>query len=147
MANGNVPPTLSVGSPREALQGPPHGVVVTYTTSVGEPLALLISVSDQPLTVEPEPRRGRRRRAPLSLTWKKYRGPGTVTFEADGLDTGTAFTHEFEDLAGDETLTMATFGEPGDYRLMATANDISGNGGGGDQCCWSTAHVDVTVNP
>jgi hypothetical protein len=24
-------------------------------------------------------------------------------------------------------------------------NDDSGDGGGGDQCCWTTAHVKVTV--
>ena len=42
---------------------------------------------------------------------------------------------------------MATFEEPGEYRLTITANDVSGNGGGGDQCCWTTAHVDIDVEP
>ena len=147
LANGNAPPILSVGSDGDALQGPPHGVSATYTTTVGEPLELLISVTDQPLTVEPEQRRGRRRRPPSSVTWKKYRGSGAVMSEADGIDAGIELTHEFEDLVGGETLTAATFSEPGVYRLMAIGKDISGNGGGGDQCCWSTVHVEVTVNP
>jgi hypothetical protein len=29
--------------------------------------------------------------------------------------------------------------------LRAQANDISGDGGGGFQCCWTNAHVKVTV--
>jgi hypothetical protein len=34
---------------------------------------------------------------------------------------------------------------PGDYVLRALANDASSEGGGGFQCCWTTAHVKVTV--
>ena len=143
-ANGNAPPTLRIGADGPALQGPPHGVAAAWSTTVGEPLMLPAAVTDQPPAVEPERRRGRRR-PPVSLTWRKYRGPGEVTFAAEGKEAGPQLTHEFEDVAGGETLTTATFSEPGRYRLMATGNDISGNGGGGDQCCWTTAHVDVVV--
>lgn len=143
-ANGNAPPVLRIGADGTALQGPPHGVAAAWTTTVGEPLVLPAAVTDQPPAVEPERRRGRRR-PPVSLTWRKYRGPGEVTFAAEGKEAGPQLTHEFEDVAGGETLTTATFSEPGRYRLMATGNDISGNGGGGDQCCWTTAHVDVVV--
>jgi hypothetical protein len=31
--------------------------------------------------------------------------------------------------------------------LHVTANDYSGDGGGGFQCCWSTAMVKVSVTP
>ena len=144
-ANGNVPPTLRIGADGAEMQGPPHGVSATWSTTVGEPLGLLATVTDRPLTIEPEQRRGRRRRPPVSLTWKKYRGPGEVTFGAEGKDAGAELTHTFEEVAGGETLTTATFSEPGRYRLMATGNDVSGDGGGGDQCCWTTAHVDVVV--
>ena len=143
-ANGNAPPMLRIGADGPALQGPPHGVVAAWSTTVGEPLVLPATVTDRPPAVEPERRRGRRR-PPVSLTWRKYRGPGEVTFAAEGKEAGPQLTHEFEDAAGGETLTTATFSEPGRYRLMATGNDISGNGGGGDQCCWTTAHVDVVV--
>ena len=147
VANGNAPPILKVGPGGDDLQGPPHGIAASYSTTVGEPLTLLISARDQPLTVEPEERAGRRGRPPLRVTWKKYRGPGQVTFEADGLDAGPELTHPFDELAGGERITSVTFDTPGQYRLMATGNDVSGDGGGGDQCCWTTAHVDVTVNP
>lgn len=143
-ANGNAPPMLRIGADGAALQGPPHGVAAAWSTTVGEPLVLPAAVTDQPPAVEPERRRGRRR-PPVSLTWRKYRGSGEVTFAAEGKEAGPQLTHEFEDVAGGETLTTATFSEPGRYRLMATGNDISGNGGGGDQCCWTTAHVDVVV--
>ena len=143
-ANGNAPPVLRIGADGADLQGPPHGVAAAWSATVGEPLALPATVMDRPLAIEPEPRRGRRR-PPVSLTWRKYRGPGEVTFAAEGKDAGPQLTHEFEDVAGGETLTTATFSQPGRYRLMATGNDISGNGGGGDQCCWTTAHVDVVV--
>jgi hypothetical protein len=41
--------------------------------------------------------------------------------------------------------TTATFGAAGVYVLRAQANDASGEGGGGFQCCWTNAHVRVTV--
>ena len=30
----------------------------------------------------------------------------------------------------------ARFSEPGEYVLHVTANDYSGDGGGGELCCW-----------
>ena len=44
-----------------------------------------------------------------------------------------------------EATTTATFSTPGEYVLRAQVNDASGDGGGGDQCCWSNALVKVTV--
>jgi hypothetical protein len=41
----------------------------------------------------------------------------------------------------------ATFAAPGDYVLHVIGNDYSGNGGGGEVCCWTTAMVKVTVTP
>jgi hypothetical protein len=43
--------------------------------------------------------------------------------------------------------TTATFSEPGDYVLHLLANDYSGEGGSGFQCCWTNAEVRVTVKP
>jgi hypothetical protein len=156
-ANGNTPPVLRVGASGDELQGPSPGVAAAYTTSVGEPLTLLASASDTPLTNPEEPRDaadsasrgGERRRAPLSVTWKKYRGPGAVTFEAAGIDGGEELTHAFDDLTGGEATTIVTFSEPGQYRLMAISNDdsIAAGDGSSRQCCWTTAHVDVTVRP
>jgi len=44
-----------------------------------------------------------------------------------------------------KAVTTATFSEPGLYTLHVTANDWSGEGGRGFQCCWSNAQVKVTV--
>ena len=44
-----------------------------------------------------------------------------------------------------EAKTTATFSVPGTYWLRAQVNDNSGNGGGGDQCCWTSAHIVVNV--
>jgi hypothetical protein len=48
-------------------------------------------------------------------------------------------------LSDGKTATTVTFTAPGEYLLRVQANDISGEGGGGFQCCWTNAHVKVTV--
>jgi hypothetical protein len=72
----------------------------------------------------------------VTITWTKFRGPGAVTF-SEGKQ-------EFSTLEG-KAATTATFTEPGEYMIRATANDSSGDGGGGDQCCWTTGLLKVTV--
>lgn len=155
-ANGNTPPVLRLGSNGEELRGP-NPVVATYTATVGESLTLLVNATDKPLPGEEESRTGDAddddgsgpRRPPLSVTWKKFRGPGEVTFEAEGLDAGRELTQSFEELAGGETMTAVNFSEPGQYRLLVVGNDSSIAAGEGStrQCCWTIAHVDVTVAP
>ena len=148
-ANGNMPPSLRVGDGDE-LQGPPvTGVSATLDATVDEPLELKASARDVPLTNPPPPRGGARANATprpqVTLTWRLYRGPAEVTFDTGAEEEPENGRHEFLDVAGGDTSTGVTFSEPGEYRLIATANDISGNGGGGDQCCWTTTFVDVTV--
>ena len=46
---------------------------------------------------------------------------------------------------GGENSAKATFSAPGEYILRLQANDSTGEGGGGFQCCWTNAHVKVTV--
>jgi hypothetical protein len=41
--------------------------------------------------------------------------------------------------------TSATFREPGEYVLHVVANDWTGDGGRGFQCCWSNAQVKVSI--
>ena len=81
------------------------------------------------------------RRGDLRVSWKKYRGPGEVKFAHDLLPLENG---------GDpkkflEAKTTATFSAPGTYWLRAQVNDSSGEGGGGDQCCWTSAHIVVNV--
>jgi hypothetical protein len=42
---------------------------------------------------------------------------------------------------GDMVTANATFDTPGEYMLRVQANDESGEGGGGFQCCWSNVYV------
>ena len=83
----------------------------------------------------------RERAGDFRVLWKKYRGPGDVKIadEIIALENG----HDAKKFV--EAKTTATFSAPGTYWLRAQVNDSSGNGGGGDQCCWTTAHVVVNV--
>jgi hypothetical protein len=83
----------------------------------------------------------RARRGDFRVLWKKYRGPGEVTIADDVI----ALEHGGDANKFVEAKTTAMFSAPGTYWLRAQVNDSSGDGGGGDQCCWTTAHVVVTV--
>jgi hypothetical protein len=74
---------------------------------------------------------------PIAITWTMFRGPGEVKFENQkpkiAIDEGGKAT------------TTATFSAPGEYILRVQGNDSTGEGGGGFQCCWTNAHVAVSV--
>ena len=77
----------------------------------------------------------------ITVNWRKHRAPGGVTFAPERI----ALRTKNDPKAFLEATTTATFAAPGEYILRAQVNDESGDGGGGDQCCWTTAHVRVTV--
>ena len=77
----------------------------------------------------------------VTVNWRKHRGPGDVTFAQDRI----ALTTDRNPAAVLEAATTATFSAPGEYIVRAQVNDTSGDGGGGDQCCWTTALVRVSV--
>jgi hypothetical protein len=84
-------------------------------------------------------------RQPVTVLISKYRGPGAVTFdEKTPKLTATRGGKPGEPYSGTAS-TGVRFSEPGDYVLHVTANDYSGNGGGGSVCCWTTALVKVAV--
>jgi len=148
LANGNTPPVIRLAADGPDLQGPPRGIAASLKAKVGETVPLALSFVDQPPSyVPPAPPSGRAaagrggRGGPppaVAVTWAKHRGPGDVKF-------GEA-RQEFPKLEG-QTSTTAIFSAPGEYIVRATVNDSSGDGGGGDQCCWTTAHVKVVVEP
>jgi hypothetical protein len=131
-AQGNTPPVLRFDPKGAALQGPPQGFAATLTAKQGEALTLTLWAADDGF-VSPERRPPD---LPVGLTWSKYRGPGTVTF---------ANARPLMDKTSGMASTTARFSQPGDYVLRAYANDASSEVGGGFQCCWTTAHVKVTV--
>ncbi|MEP6664059.1 MAG: hypothetical protein ABJC04_10380, partial [Verrucomicrobiota bacterium] len=71
---------------------------------------------------------------PVTNTWKFYSGPGNVTFDKPRFPVAKQ---------GDMITATATFDAPGDYLLRVQANDQSGEGGGGFQCCWTNTYVKV----
>ncbi len=80
-------------------------------------------------------------RPDVTVNWRKHRAPGDVTFKPERVALHT----KSDPKVFLEAATTATFAAPGEYILRAQVNDDSGDGGGGDQCCWTTAHVRVTV--
>lgn len=150
IAVNNTPPVIRFEPNGAAIQGPIATVAnaAVRSTSLSSPLALTLWVTDDmkytsgtnaPLTTE---------RAPVTLVWSKYRGPGTVTFDKARpsiekvTEPGTASAA----FSGKAT-TNVRFSEAGDYVLHVTVNDYSGDGGGGFQCCWTTGLVKVSVTP
>ena len=80
-------------------------------------------------------------RPDITVNWREHRGPTRVAFAHNRIPLVTK---------GDSKLfleasTTATFSVPGEYIVRAQVNDTSGDGGGGEQCCWTTAHVRVIV--
>jgi hypothetical protein len=80
-------------------------------------------------------------RGDVNIIWTKYRGPGEIKFAQENMP----LYNKGDAKLVMEAATTATFSAPGEYVVMATANDSSGPGGGGDQCCWSTAHFKVNI--
>ena len=128
--NGNTPPVVRFDASGPSFIGPPHGIARTFSTKLSEALPLTLWFKDdQPPVVIV-------RGAPFSpITWSKFRGPGEAAFEnakppadADG-----------------KTSTSVKFSAPGEYILRGQANDATGDGGGGFQCCWTNVHVKVNV--
>lgn len=131
LAMGNTPPVVKFE--QVTLQGPPRGISTTFQTKLSDPLPLTVWVTDdmrQNPGVQAAPR-------PLSVSWSKFRGPGGVTFVNPRPEV---------DKTDGKATTTATFTTPGEYILRVQVNDASGDGGGGFQCCWTNAHVKVTIS-
>jgi len=141
-ASGNQPPFVSFSERGPWIQGP-AGPTQSLTVSLPEPLDLSLWVADDanvPLAG------GSPRTPPVILSWSKFRGPGTVTFGSprpavEKADVAAPPSAKFSGKAH----TTASFSEPGEYVLRVVANDWSGDGGRGFQCCWSNALVKVLV--
>jgi hypothetical protein len=139
---GNTPPVVSFESGGPSAQGP-RPITALRKTAPAIGLLLTVWVSDDAKTY---PGAKPPDTPPVTLTWSKFRGPGVVTFanakppveKTDGA-AKAAFS-------GRATTTV-TFTDPGEYVLEVIANDWSGEGGRGFQCCWTNAMVKVSVQP
>ena len=87
--------------------------------------------SSQPGQSEYRPRRN------VTLTWSRYRGPGTVTFSARTLTANPT----------DKATTSATFSTPGQYmlRVLVMGDEMGNPTAQTYQCCWTNGYVQVSV--
>jgi hypothetical protein len=144
IAVGNTPPVIKFDPNGKGVQGPLATLPAapSMTASVSTPLALHLWVSDDMKFTSGTNAPPSDARAPASVRWTKYRGPGAVTFDKARPElekiTGAAAYNAKAD-------ATAKFAEPGDYVLHVTGNDYSGDGGGGFGCCWTTSLVKVSV--
>jgi hypothetical protein len=143
---GNTPPVIRFSQGISA-QGP-RPISATLAATAAKPLTLTVSVSDDALM----PLIGttgmdRPKTPPVTVTWSKFRGAGEVTFT--NAKPGVEFAKAEGGAGGvsGTATTSATFSESGDYVLLVVANDWSGVGGHGYQCCWTNALVKVSVKP
>jgi hypothetical protein len=145
---GNEPPSLSFAEGGPSAKGP-SGLVTSASARVGQPLPLKVWVADD-LKI-PSGSSGAVSKAkeahPVTVTWSKFRGPGDVI-----LNNPTPTVEKLQ--SGDAKLpyqgvatTEATFNTSGEYVLHVYANDYSGEGGAGFECCWSYGDVKVSVKP
>jgi hypothetical protein len=140
----NTPPVLSFDEHGPIVQGP-QGLTVNRTAKVGVPLQLTIFPSDDAKLTTSSGAPPRNLGGPVVLTWSKYRGPGEVKFSKTKPDIEKIERKDIQAAFTGKSTTTVTFTQPGEYMLNVTANDYSGEGGGGFQCCWTTAKVKVTV--
>jgi hypothetical protein len=134
---GNTPPLLSFSQGGAKLTGPPVGIGATLSGRVNQPVAVSVWVEDHK-SPDQEPAGGRPPSSIAQLSFHKFRGPGRVVFEPARAGAP---------VQGAKVTANATFDAPGDYMVRVQANDESGEGGAGFQCCWTNAHVKVTVQP
>ena len=132
---GNRPPVLSFSQGGAKVTGPPVAVATTLNGTVQQPVPISVWVEDPKSEMEGA-ERPRGASGIANLSFHKYRGPGAVTFDKTRASAAKQ---------GDLVSSSATFAAPGEYLLRVQANDESGEGGGGFQCCWTNTYVKVVV--
>ena len=135
---GNQPPVLAFSQGGPKVTGPPTAVSASFTGTVKLPVAISVWVEDPKSPNEVEVPGFARGFVPkvATISLHKFRGPGNVTFDKARIPVNTQ---------GDMISAAATFDAPGEYLLRVQANDESGEGGFGFQCCWTNTYVKVTV--
>jgi hypothetical protein len=139
-AMGNKPPVIKLTPTGTPIMGPPPALSAApvLNGTVGEAVTITYGVTDdnndEPPTAAAANANPRAQRPRVSTTLTKYRGPGEIKF-ADSTPA----------IEKDRVTTTATFSMPGEYVIRIEGNDSSGVGGGGFQCCWTTAYIKVNI--
>jgi hypothetical protein len=141
---GNTPPIISFEEGGPSAQGP-RGISTALEATMANPVTLNVWAADDAKTFQGGKPLDT---PPVTLTWSKFRGPGAVKFTNNkpAVEKAEGKWKPTPVFSGKAT-TTATFSEPGEYVLHVVANDWSGDGGGGFQCCWTNAQVKVSVKP
>jgi hypothetical protein len=134
---GNQPPVLAFSQGGAKVTGPPVAVSATVTGTVKQPIAISVWVEDpKPGESEAPPAAFGPTAKVATVSFHKFRGPGKVTFDKARIPVNEQ---------GAMVSAAATFDTPGEYLLRVQANDESGEGGFGFQCCWTNTYVTATV--
>jgi hypothetical protein len=135
---GNQPPVLAFSQGGAKVTGPPVGMAASFTATVNQPVAISVWVEDPkaPGEHEPTPAIFGPVAKVATVSFHKFRGPGKVTFDKARIPV---------DEQGAMIKVAATVDAPGEYLLRVQANDESGEGGFGFQCCWTNTLVRVTA--
>jgi hypothetical protein len=149
--SGNTPPFVAFSEKGPFVQGPRGTSAASNATAnatakatAGVALPLHVWVADDANLI---PGAERPSTPAVTLAWGKFRGPGQVKFSnARPLAEASEFPAPPSAAYRGKATTEATFSEPGEYVLHLAANDWSGEGGTGFQCCWTNAEVVVTVS-
>jgi hypothetical protein len=146
-AAGNEPPFLSFEENGPKVQGP-AGLTVDRTVKTDSPLTIGVWVSDDVRVPSGSGAVSKTRAAhPVTLIFSKFRGPGEVKFSQVKPEVEKISWPDPKSTFFGKASTVAWFSAPGEYILEVIANDYSGEGGGGFQCCWTSGKVKVTVQP
>ena len=121
------------------------GNAIARTATVNVPMPLDLWADDDALLPSTTPPNPDKPRPPVTVLISKYRGLGEVTIADAKPKLDTLKGGKAEEPYSGKASTTVKFEKPGDYMLHVTANDYSGNGGGGSVCCWTTAIVKVAV--
>jgi hypothetical protein len=136
----NKPPVLAFSESGPKFTGPPVATASTFTGTVKQPVAISVWVEDPKSPNEIELPGAGAFRGPTArvatISLHKFRGPGNVTFDKARIPVNTQ---------GERVTANATFDTAGEYMLRVQANDESGEGGAGFQCCWTNTYVKVSV--
>ncbi len=126
----NSPPKLAFAENGPKATGPPVGIAAELTGAVGQPIAIAVLVEDEKGIAQTKST------IVSTVSFHKFRGPGGVKFDPARVSAKQQ---------GERVSVNAVFDQAGEYIVRVQANDESGEGGGGFQCCWTNAYLKVNV--
>ena len=136
---GNQPPVLAFSQGGAKVTGPPIGVSASFSGTVNQPVAISVwAEGSRRQRAKPSHRPA----AVVDLALSRLSRSTSSAVRGTSPSTRRAFPSRSR---ARWLAAAATFDEPGEYLLRVQANDESGEGGFGFQCCWTNTYVKVTV--